>query len=79
MDTSKPISIARDFKNPHNDDRVRKGKTARDHKSGYASRRDGNRQRRSAPDKKDREWINCHGKGNSSVAFKLGSRRHRGK
>jgi hypothetical protein len=57
--------------------RFRKGKTIRDRAGGYAARRDSNRARRNAPDKKDREWVNCHGKGNSSVPFKLGSRRHR--
>jgi hypothetical protein len=57
--------------------RYRAGKTARDRANGYAARRNSNRMSRNVSDKAKREWVNCHGKGNSSVAFKLGSRRHR--
>lgn len=76
MKTNRNINVPSDFKNPHNERRVRKGKTHRDRVSGYSARRESNRSARNQSDKKDREWKNCHGKGNSSVAFKLGSRRH---
>lgn len=63
---------------PNLNSRVRLGKTKRDRLAGSAERQYAHQLARNShpSDRKNRDYSNCHGKGNSSVAFKLGSTRH---